>query len=106
VDSNSIYWVEDGFYCASSVMAAPVTGGPGRQLAQAQCASGLALDAANVYWTNDAGSYGSVMSVPLSGGATTTLATLQAGPRGIAVNATHVYWVNFEAHELMRIRIH
>jgi hypothetical protein len=56
----------------------------------------LAIDAAAVYFTEQGlSSYGGqVISVPLAGGAPTTLASGQAGPNGIAVDATSIYWVN------------
>jgi hypothetical protein len=65
----------------------------------------IALDATNMYWTepgtlNSAGTAyipntGRVMSLALSGGNPTTIASAQNWPYGIAVDGTNVYWTNF-----------
>jgi hypothetical protein len=46
-----------------------------------------------VYWTNSV-SNGTVLSVPVGGGATTTVASHQSYPRGLAVDASGIYWTN------------
>jgi Stigma-specific protein, Stig1 len=51
----------------------------------------LTLDSNNLYFTN---ADGAVRSVPLAGGATSTLVTGQASPEGIAVDATNAYFAN------------
>src|SRR5438128_1241496 len=63
------------------------------KLASGQCgASGIAIDDANLYWTNtDAGT---VMMVSKSGGKPATLASKQTEPAGIAVGGGVVYWTN------------
>ena len=53
---------------------------------------GIAVDGANVYWTNNVG--GTVMKAPISGGPATTIASGQASPYDIAVDANNVYWTN------------
>jgi hypothetical protein len=53
----------------------------------------LAIDAANVYWTDGVAN---VFKCAIGGcaGVPTTLAATQAGPADIAVDATNVYWIN------------
>jgi hypothetical protein len=51
-----------------------------------------AVYANNLYWTTQSHGWGTVMKVPLEGGAPTTLASNQAGPSNLQVNATGVYW--------------
>lgn len=55
----------------------------------------MAVDSANVYWT-EKGS-GTVKKVSLSGGAITTLATSTNGPYSIATDSTNVYWADNSA---------
>jgi hypothetical protein len=60
--------------------------------------AGIAVDSANVYWTNAAwakgSGWGSVMTVPIGGGSPTVLASGLDAPTGIAMTATHVYWAS------------
>jgi hypothetical protein len=81
VDATSIYFAGPG------LMKAPLGGGSASVLA-ASSAYEIALDDANVYWTDDTGF---VLAVPKAGGSYTQLATGQ-GPAGIAVDGTNVYY--------------
>jgi hypothetical protein len=112
VDADNIYWVESGTSSkvppagVAKLMKMPLAGGAGTSLATfGSSASGvnLAVDAHNVYWTvsvygivngSSVPLMGEVLSVPIAGGAPTTLASGQAGPRAIAVDATAIYWIN------------
>ena len=72
------------------------TGGP-QAIATAADPIGIAVDDANVYFTDlsiDQGLAGAVLSVPNTGGALTWLAYKQQRPWGIAVDDTNVYWTN------------
>ena len=60
----------------------------------------IALDAANVYWTNGDGA---VRRAPIAGGPSVTLATAQSGPTGIAVDATNAYVANKGSGTIVKI---
>ena len=57
--------------------------------------SAIALDSANIYWTDDAS--GTVLKAPKSGGNPAVLASGQDGPWDVAVHKGTVYWVNRRA---------
>jgi hypothetical protein len=61
----------------------------------------IALDSRYVYWTDYGG--GTVMGLPLGGGAAFTLASGQAGPNGIAVDSSAIYWTNYDGGEIMKV---
>ncbi len=120
-----------GTFIRGTVMRVPLSGGTVTTLANEQCApAGIAVDSSNVYWTNtdycgaatvnnpcpDAplGSAGNpdpidpgntVMSVPIGGGALTTLASNQNGLWPIAVGAASVYWTSPDNLAVMSVPI-
>lgn len=54
---------------------------------------GIAVDAANVYFSNRT-SAGSIVQVPIDGGPTTILASNQNDPDCVAIDTGNVYWSN------------
>lgn len=63
-------------------------------------ANGIVVDSTSIYWTEtgvlqvNAPGKGSVLKMPLAGGAPVTIAANEDGPSGIAVDATAVYFTN------------
>ena len=90
VDGESVYWGG-----SAGVSKVALDGGTPQLLAPGTQVSAIALDATNVYWTDAAsGAAGLVESVPVTGGAVSTLAELSGYPSPvIAVDATSVYWI-------------
>lgn len=103
VDATNVYWT-GGSNCIDSpcedqsqVMQCSKCGcsAPTVLAGEADFFGGLAIDATSVYWTNA----GSVMRVPIGGGAIATLAA--AAARDIAVDSTAVYWT--DSSTVMRV---
>jgi hypothetical protein len=97
VDSTNVYWTNEG----GGVVKLPVGGTVPATLASGTIPYAIAIDTTSVYWTDlgnclsppDSGACsGSIMAVPIAGGAAKTLATVQNTAQAIAVDATSVYW--------------
>jgi hypothetical protein len=113
-DATSVYWTNGGSgtcpptnpSCTppptGTVMKIPIDGGTPTTLASGQNnPQRIAIDATNVYWTNEgspgqgsapSNTDGTVMQVPIGGGAPTMLASRQFLLGLIAVDATSVYF--------------
>jgi hypothetical protein len=74
------------------VFSLAATGGEPKPLAMPQLPLGLAVDDANVYFSDR--TRGTVEFVPRAGGAAVPLATAQLGPDAVALDDDFVYWVN------------
>lgn len=89
IDGTSVYWTDDG---AGTVVKMALSGGAPVTLASGlDTPDSIALDAANVYFTEGSGP-GQVMKMPLSGGTPVKLADDPLGPSGLEVDTTNVYW--------------
>jgi hypothetical protein len=54
----------------------------------------IAIDDGGVYWVNDS-TMGTVVTVPIGGGATRVLADREPGPASIALGPQDVYWIDY-----------
>ena len=90
VNSTSVYSTDGN----GTIFGIPVNGGAIAILATGQTPSSLAVDAANVYWTNynNGQPGGAVMKVSIAGGPPVMLAAGPRSPYAIAVDPTAVYW--------------
>jgi hypothetical protein len=116
VDAISVYWLTWATLGDTTVMKVAVEGGAPVTLAPTAWPEGtmssggmrLAIDSANVYWTVagvGASIPGTLLSVPLGGGATTTLATGLDTPSALAADGTNVYWVSPTQGTVMKVPV-
>lgn len=88
IEGGEVFWVnsDDG------IQSAPLDGGQAVQIAAPSVSetSGMAVDAANVYW--NASREGTVNRVPVDGGEVVQIASLLVGLAGMAVDSQNVYW--------------
>jgi hypothetical protein len=103
VDATNVYWTTGRG--AGALLKMPKAGGTPITLVAETGMARLAVDATNVYFTTPGSTSngGAVVSVPLGGGKTTTLATGQSTPEGIAVDTTSVYWVDTYLGAVMKV---
>ncbi|MCL2448614.1 MAG: hypothetical protein FWD17_06695 [Polyangiaceae bacterium] len=87
---DTVYWTT-----GNEVMSAPFDGGgaPSPVAIAQNNATALVFHSGSLYWTNqgDRAGTGSVVSLPLDGGAMSTLASGQDSPSAIAVDDSNVY---------------
>lgn len=93
LDASNVYWSE-----GSSIKKISKSGGAVTTLQSSNGAAGLAVDATNVYFSENLGG-GNLYKVGVSGGAVTTLAAgLSHGARSLAVDSTSVYYADYGAN--------
>jgi hypothetical protein len=102
VDGSYAYWTvaaDSGF-----VMRTPLIGGASLAIASEQPApSAIAIDSANVYWTNMHD--WSLRRVGINGGDVTQVDTANTDANGVAVNTAYVYWTSYFGGAVMRAPI-
>jgi hypothetical protein len=103
VDATSVYWASGG-----TLTKAPLAGGMATRLVPQQLqvdAKAIALDGEHLYVAaSGENDRGTVLRVPLAGGAPVTLATDTGGvPTAIALDATNVYWANGSSGEQRKV---
>lgn len=93
LDSSNVYWSE-----GNSVKKIGKNGGLVTTIQSSNGAAGLAVDATNVYFSENLGG-GNLYSVGINGGSVTILAPgLSHGARSLAVDATSVYYADYGAN--------
>jgi hypothetical protein len=109
-DRAKVYWTNqgNGGLDAGSILArgyldagnAAADGEPLVVASGSNLPRSIAVDAdGNVFWTTK---LGDILAWTKTTGATTSLATGQAGPRSITADASAVYWVNAAGGEVMK----
>jgi len=115
LSATRVFFTLDGAGSAAGLYSLPLTGGTPTRLWAAPAnghPGALALDSARVYWADygtDAGRGsvqqipGAVYSMPLAGGAVTTLAASLLGPTSIAVDSKSLYVAAVRANAVYEI---
>ena len=95
LDATTAYSLSGDGSGSGSIIAIPLAGGTAVTLGSGDPA-GIAVDQANVYWTNNPedGGTGSVIRVPKRGGDSVTLAAGQINVGAVAVDSQHVFWTD------------
>jgi hypothetical protein len=95
LDKTSVYWIDRA--ASPTLQKLPLAGGNAQQLATGIGASSIAVDASHVYASvDDSGGSGtgSIVKVPIAGGAAVTLASGQLNNGELAIDNTYVYWAD------------
>ncbi len=89
---TTVFAGPDGAYCSGGALILVATDGTTTTVIASETnnATHMALDATNVYWTNETAS-GSVVMAPKNGGANVTI-SYDTNPLAIAVDDGAVYW--------------
>jgi hypothetical protein len=91
LDDSYFYWsVYGSSIDTQDLHQVPIAGGADKVIASASSFSSIASDAKSVYWTNDKD--GTVVGMPVGGGAATTLASGRASPGGLVLDSGCLYW--------------
>jgi hypothetical protein len=96
IDATYVYWSEK----QQQVLRMPLDGGPSKVIIPAPASSGgqiwqIAIDASNVYWTDQAGgrqNAGGVYAAPLDGSGAPALLAHATGPLNLSVDGGYVYF--------------
>src|SRR5260221_1484344 len=98
IDAASIYWGSSGPGASSSAISKmPIGGGTVPTLASVQSYfsnGGIASDGVSVYWATFS-AVGSVMKVPVNGGAPETIASGLPSPVSVAVTGNSVFFTSY-----------
>lgn len=86
-DSTAVYW--SNFDGTAAILKTPVDGGASIALATGHVVFGVVSDATYVYWAEM--SDGTIMKVPLGGGAATTVASALVGVDQLAIDDGNLY---------------
>jgi hypothetical protein len=92
VGPSGAYWTDYD----NGVLRVDLGGGTPATVDSELGAQGIALDAAYVYWTRSVG-FSDITRAPLSGGASTALASQQTVPWRIAVDDQNAYWTGMDS---------
>jgi hypothetical protein len=97
LDEVNAYWIDLGG-SSPSVWKAPLQVGTPSALYSAggsdESLLAIAIDADNVYWSEQDAGGSFVKSVPIVGGASVTLASSASEPVALAVGASGIYWTD------------